>query len=346
MKTKLKSIISGKDYLLYPRPNGKGWTVEWVDSRKTLNITPAFVEEKRRKIEEGEIIKFRDISYTVSIETAVVHLLKDIIHVDKDKKTYSLIKGSSLRKASYSWEIINRNVVLKYIDKSLYSQGTVVPIELYSFFKLDDMDYGEKGEIYFYRSKKLYTCHKQTYKKRIGIRIFWDSDLKKDIKREFKEIFLKLSNDQDSDSTFSKDGYLRFEKIKDNIHISIISQKTVDNDIESLRIEDGILSKEGKRKSYYGHRYERIGKNRKKALEIHGTICFGCGIDLEEKYGERGKGFIEVHHIKPLSHQKKEIVIDPEKDLIPLCPNCHRIVHRFPSDILSIDQLRNIVKRL
>ena len=46
----------------------------------------------------------------------------------------------------------------------------------------------------------------------------------------------------------------------DNIHITIISQKAVDNDIESLKIEEGILSKEGKRKSYYGHRYERIGK--------------------------------------------------------------------------------------
>ena len=66
-----------------------------------------------------------------------MHLLKDIIHVDKDEKTYSLIKDSSLRKASYSWEIINRNVVLKYIDISLYSQGTAVPIELYSFFKLE-----------------------------------------------------------------------------------------------------------------------------------------------------------------------------------------------------------------
>ena len=62
-----------------------------------------------------------------------------------------------------------------------------------------------------------------------------------------------------------------------------------------------------------------------------------------KNYGKRGKGFVEVHHIKPLSHQKKEIVINPEKDLIPLCPNCYRIVHRFPSGVLSVDQLKNIV---
>ena len=344
METEIQSK-TGKKYLIKPNKNG-GWKVIRSDTRSEENVSDSLIRRTRIRLESGEEIPFRKIDYTVAKETAVVYLLRDIIHVYEEKKTYSLAADSNDRKIFSSWEIISSNVVLKYIDKSLYSQGTVVPKELYSFFKLEDMDLGEKGEIYFFRNNKFHNCQKQRYPDRSGRRIFWDSDLKKDIKKEFNEIFLKLSNDQDTNSTFSKDGYLRFEKIKDNIHISIISQKTVDNDIESLRIEDGILSKEGKRKSYYGHRYERIGKNRKKALEIHGTICFGCGIDLEEKYGERGKGFIEVHHIKPLSHQKKEIVIDPEKDLIPLCPNCHRIVHRFPSDILSIDQLRNIVKRL
>ena len=344
METEIQSK-TGKKYLIKPNKNG-GWKVIRSDTRSEENVSDSLIRRTRIRLESGEEIPFRKIDYTVAKETAVVYLLRDIIHVDEEKKTYSLAADSNDIKIFSSWEIISSNVVLKYIDKSLYNQGTVVPKELYSFFKLEDMDYAEKGEISFYRNNKSHTCKKQKSPDRDYIRIFWDSDLKKDIKRAFEEIVQKLSNDHDSNSTFSKDGYLRFEKKKDNIHISIFSQKTVDNDIESLRIEDGILSKEGKRKSYYGHRYERIGKNRKKALEIHGTICFGCGIDLEEKYGERGKGFIEVHHIKPLSHQKKEIVIDPEKDLIPLCPNCHRIVHRFPSDILSIDQLRNIVKRL
>ena len=341
METEIQSK-TGKKYLIKPNKNG-GWKVIRSDTRSEENVSDSLIRRTRIRLESGEEIPFRKIDYTVAKETAVVHILKDIINVDHVKKTYSLIKGSSPKKATYSWKIINRNVVLKYVDTSLYSQGTAVPIELYSFFELHDMDYGEKGEIYFYRGKKLYTCRKQKYQDRSGIRIFWDSDLKKDIKREFKDIFLKLSNDQDSKSTFSKDGYLRFAKIKDNIHVSIISQKTVENDIESIKIEDGIQYKDGKRKSYYGHRYERDEKNRKKALELHGTSCFGCGFDFEEKYGNRGKGFIEVHHIKPLSHQKKEINIDPGKDLVPLCPNCHRMVHRFPDDILTIAQLRKII---
>jgi len=346
METIIKSK-TGKKYQLETRDSG-GWKVSRLDSHTNEivseeNVAESLVSRTKKRLESGETIKFRDIDYTVAKETAVVYLLRDIIHVDEQEKTYSLVKDSNDRKAFSSWEIISSNAVLKYIDKSSYSQGTVVPKELYSFFKLEDMDYDEKGEISFYRNNKSHTCKKQKSPERDYIRFFWDSDLKKDIKGAFEEIVQKLSNDQDSNSTFSKDGYLRFEKEKDKIHISIISQKTVENDLEALKIEDGILPKEGKRKAYYGHRYERIAKNRKKALEIHGTSCFGCGINLEEKYGERGEGFIEVHHIKPLSHQGKEIVIDPEKDLIPLCPNCHRIVHRFPAEILTISQLREII---
>ena len=207
METEIQSK-TGKKYLIKPNKNG-GWKVIRSDTRSEENVSDSLIRRTRIRLESGEEIPFRKIDYTVAKETAVVHILKDIINVDHVKKTYSL-KGSSPKKATYSWEIINRNVVLKYIDISLYSQGTAVPIELYSFFELHDMDYGEKGEIYFYRGKKLYTCRNQKYQDRSGIRIFWDSDLKKDIKREFKEIFLKLSNNQDANSTFSKDGYLRF----------------------------------------------------------------------------------------------------------------------------------------
>ena len=152
MGTIIKSS-TGKKYQLEPRDIG-GWKVSRLDSHSNEivseeNVAESLVSRTKKRLEAGETIKFRDIDYTVAKETAVVYLLKDIIQIDEDKKTYSLIKGSSVRKTSYSWEIISSNVVLKYIDKSLYSQGTVVPKELYSFFKLEDMDHGEKGEIYF-----------------------------------------------------------------------------------------------------------------------------------------------------------------------------------------------------
>ena len=63
-------------------------------------------------------------------------------------------------------------------------------------------------------------------------------------------------------------------------------------------------------------------------LEHYGYKCSICGFDFEEKYGEVGKEFIEVHHIVPISNTTGEHIIDPTRDLIPVCSNCHSILHR------------------
>ncbi len=101
---------------------------------------------------------------------------------------------------------------------------------------------------------------------------------------------------------------------------------------------------EGRRISYYTTKYERSLQNRESAIHIHGTKCMICGFDFEKKYGELGKGYIEVHHIKPLSKLDEEVIINPETDLICVCANCHRMLHRFKSYIVSVDELRQIVK--
>src|SRR5699024_3020730 len=98
-------------------------------------------------------------------------------------------------------------------------------------------------------------------------------------------------------------------------------------DIEAEQVEEG-GGVEGRSKYYYGKRYERNPENRRLAIKKHGVNCYACGFNFEEVYGERGKDFIEIHHIKPLSTLEKEVEIDPGTDLIPLCANCHRMVHR------------------
>ena len=64
-----------------------------------------------------------------------------------------------------------------------------------------------------------------------------------------------------------------------------------------------------------------------------------CGFDFEAFYGEAGRNFIEVHHIKPLSSLDEEIMIDPEKDLVCVCSNCHRIIHRKKDGVYSLDDV-------
>lgn len=51
-----------------------------------------------------------------------------------------------------------------------------------------------------------------------------------------------------------------------------------------------------------------------------------------------------MHHIKPLSGLEEEVVVDPEQDLICVCSNCHRMLHRFKSYIVSVEELKQIVE--
>lgn len=85
--------------------------------------------------------------------------------------------------------------------------------------------------------------------------------------------------------------------------------------------------------------YERNSDARKKCIEHYGYKCAVCTFDFEKFYGAIGKNYIHVHHIVPLAEIKKEYTLDPIKDLIPVCPNCHAIIHKT-RPALTISQLR------
>lgn len=70
--------------------------------------------------------------------------------------------------------------------------------------------------------------------------------------------------------------------------------------------------------------------------------CEVCGFDFSIVYGGFGKGFCEVHHIKPLS-TLKDATTTKLNDLAILCSNCHRIIHRS-DPMLSISELTEIVE--
>ncbi|WP_235200370.1 HNH endonuclease [Pseudomonas monteilii] len=85
--------------------------------------------------------------------------------------------------------------------------------------------------------------------------------------------------------------------------------------------------------------YERDRGARLQCVKRWGRKCFVCGFEFEKVYGELGKGFIHVHHLKPLSEQGGEYNLDPEQDLRPVCPNCHAMLHRsVPA--LTIEELQ------
>lgn len=79
------------------------------------------------------------------------------------------------------------------------------------------------------------------------------------------------------------------------------------------------------------NQYERNRIARQECIEYYGKngriCCQICGFDFGKFYGEDYTNIIEVHHIKPLSEIKKGYRINPTKDLIPVCPNCHTVLH-------------------
>ncbi|MCB0180641.1 MAG: HNH endonuclease [Anaerolineae bacterium] len=71
-------------------------------------------------------------------------------------------------------------------------------------------------------------------------------------------------------------------------------------------------------------------------------FCSVCGFDFEEKYGERGSGFIEAHHTIPVSDMEPGQATRVE-DIALICSNCHRMLHRT-RPWLSIGMLKELLK--
>jgi len=100
---------------------------------------------------------------------------------------------------------------------------------------------------------------------------------------------------------------------------------------------------EGAVKQTVVNRYERDTKARDKCIEHYGLKCQVCSFDFEDVYGELGAGFIHVHHLTPISEIGEEYKLDPIKDLRPVCPNCHAMLHK-KNPPLSIEQLKRKMK--
>ena len=92
------------------------------------------------------------------------------------------------------------------------------------------------------------------------------------------------------------------------------------------------------------NRYERNRFNRMLCLEKYGYICQACGFDFEKTYGAVGHHFIHVHHLIPVSQMGEHYIVDPLTDLIPLCPNCHAMMHRY-NPMLSLDEFKKTILR-
>lgn len=231
----------------------------------------------------------------------------------------------------YSWSVLNENTMIKKGDKSFFEhKESGIPKEIKWFFDAEELNYGEKNDI-----KLIYLDNE--YEGRIELdslnrcRILWHVDL--------ADCFKSYYHD-DTDSY----PLIRFEKIKTNCYEVEFLDDVIIEDEKDEPYESVLSQKEGKRKEYYVTKYERNSANRKRAIEIHGTKCMICGFDFEQVYGEAGRNFIEVHHVKALFEIGEEVEINPETDLVCICSNCHRIIHRRRDIVYSIEEVKAMIQ--
>ncbi len=85
---------------------------------------------------------------------------------------------------------------------------------------------------------------------------------------------------------------------------------------------------EGAKKLVQVNAFERSARGRAQCIEHYGASCLVCGFNFEAVYGLEGAGFIHVHHVVPLSTVGRAYRLDPVKDLVPVCANCHSMIHR------------------
>lgn len=134
-----------------------------------------------------------------------------------------------------------------------------------------------------------------------------------------------------------------FEKIDHDANNADFEDKIYDQFLRDNEYDVDEGTHEGKKKIVKHITYERSRKNREIAIRIHGHTCSICGMDFNKVYGkELADSYIEVHHTIPL-YLTGEMKINPEKDLLPVCPNCHRMLHRRKKSNISIDRLKEIV---
>lgn len=118
----------------------------------------------------------------------------------------------------------------------------------------------------------------------------------------------------------------------------LLDEQSLHTDSSDANFSEGALS------SYVSTRYERSSAARRACIALHGTTCAVCDINFGHLYGKHGEGFIHVHHLYPLHNAGATRKTDPVKDLVPVCPNCHYMLHRG-NKLLSPKTLKEMMKQ-
>lgn len=89
---------------------------------------------------------------------------------------------------------------------------------------------------------------------------------------------------------------------------------------------------------------ERNRTARDECVKTHGSTCVICGFNFQASYGAGAAGVYPCASRNTTIHNRSSVQaykVNPVKDLVPLCPNCHSVVH-LVNPPHSIEQVKNM----
>lgn len=155
-------------------------------------------------------------------------------------------------------------------------------------------------------------------------------------------IFTRVSNQE----PFMYAGAGKAKLVEDTSPVKIVWKFVDEDEFRPMVLPEEVSEAkkyiEGSTKQISVNVYERNLEARRKCIEHYGTSCHVCSFQFHKVYGSLVEGFIHVHHLKSLSEIGQEYELDPIKDLRPVCPNCHAMLHK-KKPAYTIEQLKNIL---
>ncbi|CAK7021852.1 HNH endonuclease [uncultured Phascolarctobacterium sp.] len=229
-------------------------------------------------------------------------------------------------------------ILIKDVNKSLYSDGVRINVSHQHIFNPPtSKDYTKRGSAreitVIFNHKKFVASYR--YEGQKNERVHLESiRFRKNLREEFKKVYPEpkgkfiISLGKDLNEFI----FLPYKKIKTENNLNMI---------QNVYYEGNIFYKKHKE-------IERNPKVIKKAKELFKNrfgkvFCEICGFDFNAVYGERGKDFIEGHHKKFVSKMRPGEITRID-DIVLVCPNCHRMLHRSP--YISVEDLKKTITNL
>jgi len=210
--------------------------------------------------------------------------------------------------------------------KMLYRQGIRLIIDIcpqkYAAGMLADMQHAEKEKVEVFL-KYVDIMRRQNAKIEMSINQNLCTHIDESIwKYAWKNLRIRISviPEKDDENYLEKRIFVDWAGYAMGMMLSLLN-------IEKMEIVEKLYL-EGGHTQVLTNKYERNPVNRQLCLLANGYVCKICGFDFEKQYGKIGYKFIHVHHIEKISAHDAAYHINPEEDLIPVCPNCHAMLHR------------------